>query len=244
MAPPTYHLVMRSGPTPDRIYPLEKQEIGIGRDVSNDFVINDQEISRRHARLRLESGGYLLEDLGSTNGTFVNGQRLSHPHQLRPGETIMLGDTIEFTFESPYDADVTMVSSGPVTMPGTPPPAPPVRETYIPPAPPPVRESYAPPPPPRESYSPPPPPRESFPPPPPPMQPAYSGRATPGAFDPVAMEEPPRKRRNWLFAGCGCLLLLACAGLIGGAYYFDVTYGTAGWCSIFQTIGVAMQGCP
>jgi hypothetical protein len=58
------------------------------------------------------------------------------------------------------------------------------------------------------------------------------------------MEEAPRKRRTWLWAGCGCLLVLACLALVGGAYYFDLTYGTSGWCSIFDTIGVTMQGCP
>lgn len=60
----------------------------IGRDLTNDIVINDAEISRRHARLISQAGGYVLEDLGSTNGTFINGQRLASPYILRPGETV------------------------------------------------------------------------------------------------------------------------------------------------------------
>ena len=48
---PSFQIVIRSGPTPGKTYPLVKSEIFIGRDLSNDIVINDPEISRRHARL-------------------------------------------------------------------------------------------------------------------------------------------------------------------------------------------------
>lgn len=76
MAPQTIQLVMRTGPTPGKAFPLSKSEIVIGRDATCDIVINDAEISRRHAKMTMQETGYVLEDLGSTNGTFVDGQRL------------------------------------------------------------------------------------------------------------------------------------------------------------------------
>ncbi len=94
MAGQSYQLIMRSGPTPGQAYPLQKQVISIGRDPGSDVVINDAEVSRQHSRLSLQAGGYVLEDLGSTNGTFVNGQRLMGPRVLRPGETVSIGEHI------------------------------------------------------------------------------------------------------------------------------------------------------
>ena len=96
---PTYRLVMRSGPTVGKTFLLEKVETTMGRDLSNDIVINDLEASRRHARIFLQGGNYIIEDLGSTNGTSVNGQRLMGPYVLRPGELIMFGESISLLFE-------------------------------------------------------------------------------------------------------------------------------------------------
>ena len=81
-----YRLVMRSGPSIGQIYPLEKSEMVIGRDLGNDIVISDSEVSRRHSRIFKQGNNYVIEDLGSTNGTFVNGQRLTGSYVLRPGE--------------------------------------------------------------------------------------------------------------------------------------------------------------
>jgi hypothetical protein len=59
----------------------------------------------------------VLEDLGSTNGTFVNEQRLIGPHSLRPGETISLGDAVTLIYEvAQYDPEATVVST-PIEMP-------------------------------------------------------------------------------------------------------------------------------
>ena len=95
-----FRLVLHAGADPYKAFNLEKNEMFIGRDMSNDIVINDSEISRRHARLFLQGTNYVLEDLGSTNGTFVNGQRLVAPFVLHPGETIMLGERISLTYEA------------------------------------------------------------------------------------------------------------------------------------------------
>ena len=97
---PSFQIVLRSGPTPGKTYPLEKSELFIGRDLSNDIVINDPEISRRHARLYIQDGSFVLEDLGSTNGSSVNGQRLVSPYTLHPDEVITLGERITLGYEA------------------------------------------------------------------------------------------------------------------------------------------------
>lgn len=94
MAGAQYRFVVRQGPIPGQIFELNKSEITIGRDISNDFVINDPEVSRKHARLTLEGDRYRIEDLNSTNGTYVDGQRLIGPHVLAIGEIVMFGDNV------------------------------------------------------------------------------------------------------------------------------------------------------
>ena len=72
MASQSFQFVMRTGPNPGKVFDVSKSEIYIGRDINNDIVINDPEVSRHHCRLTQGGGGYTIEDLGSTNGTFVN----------------------------------------------------------------------------------------------------------------------------------------------------------------------------
>jgi len=127
-----FQLIMRSGPTPGASFTLEGDQLTIGRDATNEIVINDAEISRRHARLTFQGGKYVLEDLGSTNGTFVNGQRLAGPRVLKAGEVVQFGEQIMLVFEvTTMDAGATMVSPRvavavpSVPRPSTPPPPPP-----------------------------------------------------------------------------------------------------------------------
>ena len=136
---PTYRLVMRSGPTVGKAYLLEKVETTIGRDLSNDIVINDSEASRRHARIFLQGGNYIIEDLGSTNGTSVNGQRLMGPYVLRPGELIMFGESISLLFEMLQSADEAATVVAPRKAAPAPVPPPPAAA----PPPPPQAPAYA-----------------------------------------------------------------------------------------------------
>ncbi len=66
----------------------------IGRDPSADLVIADSEVSTRHASFLLVDGGAAVEDLDSTNGTYVNGQRVTGSQQLQAGDRIQLGATV------------------------------------------------------------------------------------------------------------------------------------------------------
>jgi predicted component of type VI protein secretion system len=106
-----FQFVVRSGPNAGKAYPLEGAELTVGRDPSNPVSINDGEISRRHAKLSWKGASYVLEDLGSTNGTFVNGTRLSAPLALKPGDAVSFGENIVLIYEATFDANATMVGS-------------------------------------------------------------------------------------------------------------------------------------
>lgn len=95
-----FQFVMRSGPTPGVTFPLVGDQITIGRDSSNEVAINDAEVSRKHARMIFQGGKYVIEDLGSTNGTFVNGQRLAGPVVLKSGDVVSLGEQIVLMYDA------------------------------------------------------------------------------------------------------------------------------------------------
>ncbi len=107
-----YQLVMRNGPNPGATYALDSELMTVGRDPNNTIAINDPEISRQHVRMILQGGKIVIEDNGSTNGTAINGKRISGPHVLKAGEMIALGEDIIFMFEAlNFDPDATVVSS-------------------------------------------------------------------------------------------------------------------------------------
>jgi predicted component of type VI protein secretion system len=105
-----FQFVMRSGPTPGVTFALEGDQLIIGRDATHAVSINDAEVSRKHARLTFQGGKYVIEDLGSTNGTFVNGQRLVSPAVLKAGDVVSLGEQIVLMYEGlSADAGATMI---------------------------------------------------------------------------------------------------------------------------------------
>jgi predicted component of type VI protein secretion system len=106
-----FQFVMRSGPTPGKVYLLEDAEATVGRDNSNIIAINDAEISRKHAKLELRGMSYVIQDLGSTNGTFINGARISGIQVLNPGDTVSFGENITLMYEPVADPNATMLSS-------------------------------------------------------------------------------------------------------------------------------------
>lgn len=77
--------------------PLFRPETHIGKLATNDIMITDPYASRIHASIRWAPQGYMVEDLRSTNGTYVNGQRITGPVLLQPGQVIRIGRT-ELTF--------------------------------------------------------------------------------------------------------------------------------------------------
>ena len=73
---------------------FEAAEISIGRLDSNDLVLPKTNVSKSHARLSYKEGRYVIADLQSTNGTFVNGRRIHGPVALRRGDKVYIGDFI------------------------------------------------------------------------------------------------------------------------------------------------------
>lgn len=236
-----FRMVMRSGPTVGKVYPLDKNELFIGRDLSNDLVINDPEISRRHARLFLQGNGYILEDLGSTNGTFVNGQRLVGPNVLRPGDVITFGERMSLVYESSdFDPDATLAnpaSRPSYNAPGQAQVYPPVTPVIPPAVPPPSAQTpqpqvynqpYASPPAyvPQEpaAYQP-----QAYPPPAagqPPARPvdSYAGQI-PSAYAP---EEPAPKNKNLIWIILAIVIVLACICVAAGLWFAPASF----WCSL------------
>ena len=105
-----YRLVVKAGPNPGAAFDLTKEVTLLGRDVTNDIPLGDPEVSRQHARLTRTPGGYVLEDLGSTNGSFVNGERLVAPRVLASGDLLGMGENVTLSFEgaSPETAETLM----------------------------------------------------------------------------------------------------------------------------------------
>jgi pSer/pThr/pTyr-binding forkhead associated (FHA) protein len=75
----SFKLSIRQGPRPNLVFELDADSYIIGREAGNEIVIEDPQVSRRHAQLTRQGTSYLVEDIGSTNGTYVNGKRLRRP---------------------------------------------------------------------------------------------------------------------------------------------------------------------
>jgi FOG: FHA domain len=88
-----YILEIIQGTEMGNIILLDNESIYIGRHAQCGLVINDPEVSRRHIKMTQGKEGWLIDDLGSTNGTFVNGQRISR-QLVSPGDRIQLGQSI------------------------------------------------------------------------------------------------------------------------------------------------------
>jgi serine/threonine protein kinase len=85
-------LVVFVGGQPSGQIPLARQAVELGRE-TGVFAYEDSTMSRRHARVYWNSYNWVIEDLNSSNGTFLNGQRIWQPEVLLPEATITLGDT-------------------------------------------------------------------------------------------------------------------------------------------------------
>jgi len=237
-----FSLVIQAGPNPGQRTGLSKESFLIGRDPACDLHIQDIEVSRRHARLIAQSSGFVLEDLGSTNGTFVNGERVRTVTVLRPGDEIRLGEAVTLR----YELDLNSLET-------TPPAARPPRSTPAAPPPPtaslPHLETPAAPsaprnlPPQRPAPHPPSVPQPATP--PPTEEPVALRMAAernfvdPLQYDaaadaPLAPTRRPRRKgirlsRNAML-GCGAALLLGLCAMIAFLFYIDAN---SLWCDVF-----------
>jgi hypothetical protein len=157
----------------------------MGRDVSNDIVLADTEVSRQHARITKTPGGFVFEDLGSTNGSFINGERLLAPRVLKPGDLLGLGENVTLTFDAVAPEAAATVIGGQEERPAA---QPPVAQPRPAPAAQPAPAQPAP-------------------------QPKAPVQAAPAAAAPApARPSSGRKRPVWMIAGIGCLsIAIVCA---------------------------------
>jgi pSer/pThr/pTyr-binding forkhead associated (FHA) protein len=94
-------LVLKTEGKEDRSFPLSRDSSTLGRHRNNDIVISDPKVSSFHARIDRTTEGYLLVDLGSRNGSFVNGRRVTR-HNLASGDELRVG-----TAKLSYQVDFT-----------------------------------------------------------------------------------------------------------------------------------------
>ncbi len=119
-------LIVQNGPQANQQFKIASGEHSIGRHGSNQIQLIDPRISSKHARITVEAGEVSIEDLDSSNGTFVNGQHIVLPVLLSPGDVIGISEDIHLlliTEDEAYEGGATRVDSLPAvqrTM--TPPP--------------------------------------------------------------------------------------------------------------------------
>ncbi len=212
-------LIIRSGSSTQEEYHLAADRITIGREAFNEIVLHDPEVSRRHVQIEFQSGRYVIEDLGSTNGTFVNGRRINLPTPLNNGDVIEMGESMQIIFQNPISAaDKTVVqgkavqdqtvaeSEGyPGWQEGIPTPQPPPLPTDWQTAPPegiPLSN---------QAYTG---PKESLPPPP----------------------KPAKSNRRRFLLGCGCLFLLLIAACAAGLFLLDALAPDFLYCGVGQPL--------
>ena len=82
------------GPLAGTQLAIDRKEMRIGRAPNSDLVLDDDYVSAQHARLQKVDDGWMLQDLNSTNGTFVDGARIGAPVTLKPEMQVRIGKTI------------------------------------------------------------------------------------------------------------------------------------------------------
>ena len=102
-----FKLVQNKGEVSSQEFELTQPEIIIGRDKDADLTLSFSAVSRRHAKLSLQRDGYMLEDLGSSNGTFLNDKRVKEKVILKSGDQIRLGQEVTLTFEQNQESSLS-----------------------------------------------------------------------------------------------------------------------------------------
>jgi Nif-specific regulatory protein len=97
-------LVALSGPMTGEVLPLHSGEVTLGRDPASEICLADRSLSRTHCVLAQEGERWVIRDLGSANGTFVNGVQVRQ-QTLREGDQIRAGESVFLLFLKPYEPD-------------------------------------------------------------------------------------------------------------------------------------------
>jgi pSer/pThr/pTyr-binding forkhead associated (FHA) protein len=106
MSDQQFQLRVQKGPELGKVYQLTSVSITVGRDPMAEITIADPEVSRQHARLVGTISGYRIQDLGSTNGTFVDDVRLGgEPIELEHGQVITIGSGVALVFQTAVETE-------------------------------------------------------------------------------------------------------------------------------------------
>jgi pSer/pThr/pTyr-binding forkhead associated (FHA) protein len=100
------------------IFALGFEPVSIGRHGDNDIILPDPQVSRHHAEIVMQGGRWVVSDLGSANGTFVNGQQVAGPHVLNHGDLLRVGQTqFQVEIAATLAAQDTLIEAAPVAAP-------------------------------------------------------------------------------------------------------------------------------
>ena len=104
-------LVVQEGPLVGHKWPLDRDVTVLGRGEECDIVVPERQVSRAHLRIKRDAGNYVLEDLGSKNGTFVNGRQVQAgtPVRLQDGDEIQVALSVRLVF---VGAEATLPLAG------------------------------------------------------------------------------------------------------------------------------------
>jgi len=103
VSPTLPRLIFQDGPLQGEEIELSQEQTVIGRDPGVDLRIASPVVSRRHARIFRQNRRFLVEDLGSSNHTYLNGQRLEGPLPLKSGDSLQLGGAVRIVYLAPMD---------------------------------------------------------------------------------------------------------------------------------------------
>lgn len=87
-------LILLHGDRPDAIFYLLETDCSIGRDLQNTVILNDNQISKQHAKISNSNGDYWIHDKKSKNGVYLNGKKINNQERLYNGCLLKLGSTI------------------------------------------------------------------------------------------------------------------------------------------------------
>lgn len=123
-----YQFIVRKGPKVGQVFRLLQDSISIGRDPLSDIVLNDPEISRHHAKLVRTETGYAIEDFGSTNGSYIDGEKINPggETELLPGQLLSMGSGVILLYgvlsddpptPEPFDDSIEQIDTPPTIEP-------------------------------------------------------------------------------------------------------------------------------
>ena len=129
---PLFQLKGQTGQYANQIFPMATGQYTVGRSAGNEIHLNEPTISNQHAVIGVEASGIWINDLGSSNGTTVNGQAIAAATWLKIGDNIQIGPANGFVVQAWGVETPTMAAPPPMAQAAHPPPPPAAMPVYQP----------------------------------------------------------------------------------------------------------------